>query len=183
MARDMNDYVTVAERLALALDNLSQVITEPPVMLTDAMGYIRATVGMKDGRSATGTASFRLDLQGKTAQATNPIEDCETSAVGRALGMLGYGAKNGIASRDEVQEAQRRGGGASYQQDAQQRPATNGAQLASEAQRKKLFAVWKNGGYEGTLQDWIKAEYNCKVDELSLRDASAAIETLQPKDA
>jgi hypothetical protein len=62
------------------------------------------------------------------------------------------------------------------------RPSTNGAALASEAQRKKLFAIWKAGGYKGTLQDWIKAEYNCKVDELSLKDASAAIETLEPKE-
>lgn len=111
---NMNDYVTVAERLAQAHEQLVTVVSEPPVMLTDAMGYIRATVALKDGRSSTGTASFRLDIQGKSAQATNPIEDCETSAIGRALGMLGYGSSKSIASREEVQEAERRRGGAEY---------------------------------------------------------------------
>ena len=62
-----------------------------------------------------------------------------------------------------------------------QRPA-NGAPLASEPQKKKLFAVWKNGGYEGTLQDWIQNEYGCKVDALTMKDASTAIELLQPKE-
>ncbi len=72
------------------------------------MGFIRATVALQDGRSATATASFRLDLQNRSAQATNPLEDCETSAIGRALGFLGYGSSKSVASREEVQEAQRR---------------------------------------------------------------------------
>jgi hypothetical protein len=111
-----NDYTTVAERLTRAADQLQTIIAEPPVMLTDAMGYIRATVALKDGRTSTGTASFRLDLQGNRAQATNPIEDCETSAIGRALGMLGYGSSKSVASREEIHEAERR-------QQQPQRPA------------------------------------------------------------
>lgn len=105
---NMDDYVGVHERLALAHDLIQMIITEPPIMLTDAMGFIRATVGLTDGRSATGVASFRLDLQGRGAQVTNPLEDCETSAVGRALAFLGFAASRGIASREEIQEAQRR---------------------------------------------------------------------------
>ena len=105
---NMNEYVTVAERLAMANEQIITVVTEPPAMLTEVMGFIRATVALKDGRSATGSASFRLDLQNRSAQATNPIEDCETSAIGRALGFLGYGSSKSVASREEVQEAQRR---------------------------------------------------------------------------
>lgn len=108
MAYNLDGYVTVAERLTLAGEQIQTVISEPAVMLTDAMGYIRATVALKDGRSATATASFKLDLQGRSAQATNPIEDCETSAIGRALGFLGYGSSKSVASREEVQEAHRR---------------------------------------------------------------------------
>ena len=106
------NYTTVAERLLRSADQLQTVVAEPPVMLTDVMGYIRVTVALKDGRTSTGIASFRLDLQGRSAQATNPIEDCETSAIGRALGMLGYGSAKSIASLEEVQEAERRGGAA-----------------------------------------------------------------------
>lgn len=106
----LEGYVTVAERLTAAAGELKRVTTTPPAMLTDVMGYIRAEVEMQDGRSATGTASFRLDLTGGRAQATNPLEDAETSAVGRALAMLGYETKRGVASQEEVREAQRRAG-------------------------------------------------------------------------
>jgi hypothetical protein len=104
----LEGYVTVAERLTAAAGELKRVTTTPPAMLTDVMGYIRAEVEMQDGRSATGMASFRLDLTGGRAQATNPLEDAETSAVGRALAMLGYETKRGVASQEEVREAQRR---------------------------------------------------------------------------
>src|SRR5678810_10073 len=102
---NMGDYVTVAERLAQAREQIETVVSEPPIMLTDAMGYMRATVALKDGRSATATASFRLDLQNRSAQATNPLEDCETSAIGRELGFLGYGSAKSVASREEMTEA------------------------------------------------------------------------------
>lgn len=36
---------------------------------------------------------------------TSYVENCETSAVGRALGMLGIGATNALASAEEVQNA------------------------------------------------------------------------------
>lgn len=120
-AYNPNDYTTVAERLTRAADQLQTIIAEPPVMLTDVMGYIRCTVALKDGRTSTGTASFRLDLTGGRAQATNPIEDCETSAIGRALGMLGYGSSKSVASQEEMHEAERRRG------QPQQAQPTNGA--------------------------------------------------------
>jgi hypothetical protein len=119
-AYNMQDYRPVAERVSAAQPDLRSVHADQPVMLTDAMGYIRVTVLLNDDRSATGIASFRLDLAGKGAQATNPIEDCETSAVGRALAFLGYSSSKSIASREEVQEARRREA-ASYAP-----PTTNG---------------------------------------------------------
>lgn len=37
---------------------------------------------------------------------TSYIENCETSAVGRALAMAGYGVNTGVASAEEVQNAE-----------------------------------------------------------------------------
>lgn len=75
---------------------------------------------------------------------------------------------------------------ASYSQPAQQaarpaaaQPATNGAALISDAQRKMLFAIWKEGGWEGELQAWVLENYKCELPALSKKDASAAIELLQ----
>lgn len=179
---NMQDYVTVAERVNAAKSDIRSISTDAPVMLTDVMGYIRATVVLKDERSATGMASFRLDLMGKSAQATNPIEDCETSAIGRALAFLGYSSSKGIASREEVAEARRREG-ATYAAPAGQPAANgNGGTKASEKQIKMLFAIWSKNGYEGKLSDWIQEAYHCAIDDLTIKQASAAIETLQPKE-
>lgn len=104
MADRLANYVPVAERIAQASADIQTLITEPPVMLTDVLGYIRVTIALIDGRTATGLAQFRLDAT-KGAQATNPLEDAETSAVGRALAFLGWSANRGIASREDVQRA------------------------------------------------------------------------------
>jgi hypothetical protein len=53
---------------------------------------------------------------------------------------------------------------------------------ASDKQKKMLFAIWSKGNYEGDLKSWIAETFGCGVDDLSIRQASEAIETLQPSD-
>ena len=68
---------------------------------------IKATVGhYADGKSvilATGTA---YEKEGSSQiNRTSYIENCETSAVGRALGMAGFGIDTSIASADDMNNA------------------------------------------------------------------------------
>ena len=62
-----------------------------------------AEVGTGDMVLATGTAYEKESSS--QINATSYIENCETSAVGRALGMMGIGIDTSIASYEEVSNA------------------------------------------------------------------------------
>lgn len=64
---------------------------------------IRAEVGYGDTILATGIAYEKADSS--YINKTSYIENCETSAVGRALGNAGFGIDTSVASFEEVQNA------------------------------------------------------------------------------
>lgn len=94
-----NTYVTVAERLKAAQDDLVSVSTE---VLFQTPVVIKATVATKKG-TFTGISAANPD---KTIEKMSPYEVAETSAVGRALGFAGYGVIDSIASADEMKKAE-----------------------------------------------------------------------------
>lgn len=83
-------------------------ITTEIKSLTDGVCVMVATVGYVDDEGqthvlATGTA---YEKEGSTfINSTSYIENCETSAIGRALGMCGIGIDTSVASFEEVSNA------------------------------------------------------------------------------
>ena len=51
------------------------------------------------------TVAHAFEIKGGAINSTSYIENCETSAVGRALGLLGIGANTAVASAEEVLNA------------------------------------------------------------------------------
>lgn len=98
------DYIEVNQRI-LAFWELypdGKIVTEK---LSDdgKRCDFKASVYNGDNLLATGH-SFEFQSAGMVNK-TSYVENCETSAVGRALGMLGIGIIESIASADEVQAA------------------------------------------------------------------------------
>lgn len=89
-------YVTVAERLEEAKEDLVSVSTE--VLQHSPVVVVKASIMTKKG-PFTGISSANPL---KAIEKTNPYEVAETSAVGRALAFAGYGAVESIASAEEV---------------------------------------------------------------------------------
>lgn len=79
----------------------------PTEMISNENGIciFKATVMTDDGRVlGTGTA---YEKEGSSfINKTSYIENCETSAVGRALGMAGFGIDTSIRSLEEMQNAE-----------------------------------------------------------------------------
>lgn len=63
----------------------------------------KATVG--DGETVLGTGTAYEKENSSFINKTSYIENCETSAVGRALGMAGFGIDTSVASAEEVANA------------------------------------------------------------------------------
>lgn len=98
-------YVMVNERVkAFREIEPDGAITTDILSLADGVVVIKATITDQDGQVlATGIAS---EKEGSTfVNKTSYIENCETSAVGRALGFLGIGIDGSMASAEEVANA------------------------------------------------------------------------------
>lgn len=111
MADRLANYNDIASRLSAASpDKLPRIKnTDSEIgMLTSTIGYIKVMVEYDDGTRTVGNARFEFGLQGKSAQATAPIEDAETSALGRALMQRGYATDKRLASDEEIERAKER---------------------------------------------------------------------------
>ncbi len=109
-ARVAEPYMGVDGRVKMAVDEhraasaqldiSTEFVTEP----TSGHLLCRATVTSSIYGRTTGHARA---FPGSTGvDSTNPLENAETSAVGRALGFMGYGLfGGGIASADEIEMA------------------------------------------------------------------------------
>lgn len=99
------DYAEVNQRIKAfrMLYPSGTILTE---MVSNENGVCIFKASVYDGDDhilATGTA---YEKEGSTfINKTSYIENCETSAVGRALGMCGFGIDTSIASAEEVQNA------------------------------------------------------------------------------
>lgn len=124
------------------------------VSLENGICIMRAEAGEGERILATGTA---YEKEGSTfINKTSYIENCETSAVGRALGMLGIGIDTSVASAEEV--------GNAIAQQADENPLT-AEQLA------KIKAAYP----EEQLKS-IAAYFNHhKIEELTVAEANRVL--------
>ena len=101
------DYVEVFERLRYFRESekyKGYSMTDEIVSHENGSITIKTTIYNPEGRAvATGIAN---EVEGRTPiNKTSYVENCETSAWGRALANLGIGISNAVASAEEMQNA------------------------------------------------------------------------------
>lgn len=109
------------------------------IHMEDGMVVMKTEVGLDDEVLATGMAYEREESS--MINRTSYIENCETSCIGRALGMLGFGIDMAVASAEEMENA------ISQQDDGTP---------AGEAKIAALRAVFKKNGAD--LDKWLESK-------------------------
>lgn len=176
MAFNIDNYVDVPTRLAEALkkypDLRIQETSAEVVTMPDGSTFYRCTVTVwrddKDPLPSIATAAE--PYPGKTPYTKNSeFMVGMTSALGRALGYMGFGVAKAIASRNEVEARQ-------TQPAAPRQPATTGhAKVASQKQLFFIKSLAKGAGFEASqLHDFIAA---------TLDSDAVIFETLTPDQA
>ena len=129
-------YVQVNDRVQgfRKLFPMGCIKTEMVVYIPDDYCVFKAEVYADDSMEclllATGYAQETVS-KNQNINRTSMLENCETSAVGRALGFLGIGSVDSIASADEVNKAINKG---------KELDSTIGEELAAELVRDLMAA-------------------------------------------
>lgn len=103
---DLNDYVQVNERIEKFYQQYPDGSIQTEMILNENGMVIFKAYAYRDQEDKKPATGHAMEREGSTyINKTSHIENCETSAVGRALAMLGFEIKKSVASREEVENA------------------------------------------------------------------------------
>ena len=156
-----SEYNTVNQRI-LAFRELYPDGSIQTEMLTCENGacVIKATAYDGEGKIlATGHA--REEKEASYINKTSFVENCETSAVGRCLGIIGIGITSAVASAEEMQN----------QEEAQAKDAKE----SRDGMKSDIIKLWVDAGGEQDekFEDWFKKKTpdGFTIDEYKLMKA------------
>lgn len=167
-------YMEVNQRIkAFRMVYPQGFITTDMISNENGICVFSATVGYTDesGNLIALGVGHAYEKEGSSfINSTSYIENCETSAVGRALGMAGFGIDTSVASAEEVQNAIMNQGDKTEPQPAQ--PTTR---KASPKQIEVLAKVYTGDN----LTKLLNANNIDKLEDISMTKASELIGKLK----
>ena len=173
----LEDYEPVAERLGRFLTDKptacirTELLTEPGADIC----VFKASIILDDVIIGTGHAE---EVRGAgNVNRTSHVENCETSAIGRALANIGYAGSDHTKrpSREEMQKVQRVSGNTVI---------TESGDLASDKQRNMIRAISKSLGKTPptNLDGMTKRQASAYIDDLKKLEAGEAPAPYEPEE-
>lgn len=137
---DINDYATVNDRIQEFYKKYKEGSIQTEILSNENGVIIFKAYIYKTPDDNRPTVGHAMEKEGSTfINKTSHIENCETSAVGRALAMMGFCIKKSIASKEEVENAKlNQNNEKSVPVAAPKIPTINATQ------QKQLFAIANN---------------------------------------
>ena len=164
MARfNLEDYEPVEDRLARFHDDhkAGRVLTEL-VHHGDGQWIVKASVYRDETDDRPAASGYAHEVTGEgMVNKTSALENCETSAIGRALANLGYAPKGKRPSREEMVKA-------------------NGASEVDLAPLEALIVTAQDVGLE---KDWSKTREYASQSEAHLEKAMVKVRELMAEAA
>ena len=159
------DYVPVAERLERFYERYPEGRICTSIVQHDLeTGFVlmRAEVYRTPDDAQPAATGHAFEVRGESyVNKTSYVENAETSSVGRALAMLGFEVKRGIASREELQKTARMQPAATAQpaERAAKGQAAPPAEPAADLDREILEAAGSLGYDAAKVRKWINQKF------------------------
>lgn len=153
-----SDYAEVNQRIKAfrMVYPRGTILTE---MVSNENGVCIFKASVYDGALLLGTGTAYEKENSTFINKTSYIENCETSAVGRALGMAGFGIDTSIASAEEVQNAianQTKEEEVDYKAMLEEHIQTNGLDKVAICKKYKLTGRSKKEAFKTAYLDLTK---------------------------
>ena len=170
----LKDYVEVNVRIMKFYEKYPEgrIITELVKWENDII-VMKATA-YRDDKDIPAATGYAYEKEGSSfINKTSALENCETSAVGRCLAILGFEIKKSVASREEVANAQ-------LQQNSI-KPNMTPAGI-TEAQLKRLLAIGNKAGIKKeVVEGTVRKIFGCEPKDMTKEQYDNICERLEKK--
>jgi hypothetical protein len=104
---NLNDYITVAERLIAFYEKHPEGSIRAEILSDDGKRVVMKAYAYRTPQDEHPGIGHAEEVRGEgMVNKTSALENCETSSWGRAIASLGFHVQKGVASREEVEQAQ-----------------------------------------------------------------------------
>ena len=172
----LKDYVEVNQRIIKFYEKYptGRILTE--ILSWEGERVVMKATAYRDETDTIGATGHAYEKEGSSfINKTSALENCETSAVGRALALLGFEVKKSVASYEEVANAR-------LNQNTEEKSDKDKNTTITEAMAKRIYAIGYNKGYEPSkIQEMVKQKYHCFVKNLTVEQYEYIISKLEEK--
>lgn len=159
------DYVLVSDRVLYFNAEYPNGSIVTSYELVGDTYHFKAEVAPDSGKPRVFTGHSQATIGDGMVNKTAAMENAETSAVGRALAMMGIGVIESIASVDEINKA----------------TGSTGSRKATDKQIKTIYeTVQRITGYEHQedIEGWLEKATGVKTSQLTTKSAGAILTKL-----